>query len=113
MLALTDIGLGGLATHYAGNKANGDDFHLAKELVEVDSAELKHALLQYFLTPFQEAASYHFWHPADLQLNEVMHFAKAIFDDPEQLLFQSCNVARHLHDVTDLPNIKAGEVHVA
>ena len=113
MLSITDIQLRQLATHFIGNKASGNELHLSKEPVDTDSAALKSILLQYFLTPFQEVASYHFWHPADLKLNEVQHFVSAIFTDPDTFMLQSCNLARHLYDVTDHPNIKEGELHVA
>lgn len=102
-----------LATHYVGNKANGEDIYISKELVELESHELKSVLLQYFLTPFQEAASFHFWHASDLKLHEIMHFTSAIFDNPEEFQLQSANIARHLHEATNLPNIKSGEVHIA
>lgn len=113
MLTLSDIQLAGLATHYVGNQANGDVLQLSKQLVGIDTQELKNVLSQYFLTPFKEAASYNLWHPADLKLNEVMHFVSAIFDAPEQLLPHSANLARHLYDMGTLPQIKSGELHVA
>ncbi|MEO6832382.1 MAG: nucleoid-associated protein [Chitinophagaceae bacterium] len=113
MLSLNDITLHSLVTHYVGNNAAGDVLQLSKTPVAIDSEELKQVLLQYFLTPFKEAASYKLWHPADLKLNEVYHFVSAIFEDPENLLRESANLARHLHDITNLPQIKSGELHVA
>lgn len=113
MLSIQDIRLAGLATHYVGNGAAGDVLQLSSALVDTGSAELRQVLLQYFLTPFKEAASYNLWHPTDLQLNEVYHFASAIFNAPETLLYNSAKLARHLHDVTTLPQIKSGELHVA
>ena len=113
MLSITDIRLEYLATHYVGNQAAGDELSLSKETVDIDSQELKNDLLQYFLTPFKEAASFNFWHPSDLNLNEIMHFSSAIFDNPESFMLQSCNIARQLFDATNLPNIKSGELHVA
>ncbi len=113
MLTIADIQLASLVTHYVGNGADGDTLQLSKAPVEIDSPELKQILLQYFLAPFRETASYNLWHPADLQLNEVMHFVSAIFDDPTNLMLQSSNLARHLYDITTLPQIKSGELHVA
>jgi hypothetical protein len=114
MLSITDICLEGLVIHYSGNKASGEELELSKEPVSIGSTELHTLLLQYFLAPFQEAAaSFNLWHPSDLKLNDVYHFASAIFDDPESLIQQSCNIARHLYNVTDLPQIKSGELHVA
>lgn len=113
MLSLTDIRLNTLATHYTGNKANGDDLALSQEPVVMETEELKQILLQYFLSPFKEAASYNLWHPSDIKLNEVYHYVTQIFEAPATLLLHSCNLARHLHDITTLPQIKSGELHVA
>ena len=112
MLTLSDIRLAGLATHYVGNSAAGDVLQLSKSLVTIGSEELRQLLLQYFLTPFKESATYNLWHPTDLQLNEVAHFVSAIFDNPDSLLDQSEKLARHLYDITALPQIKSGELHV-
>ncbi len=113
MLAITDIKLEGMVTHYVGNKASGEELELTKALVNIETADLRNMLLQYFLSPFREAASFNLAHPSDLVLNDIYHFASAIFKDPETLMIQSCNIARHLFDITDLPQIKSGELHVA
>ncbi|MBS1644682.1 MAG: nucleoid-associated protein [Bacteroidetes bacterium] len=113
MYLLNDIQLQGLATHYVGNTAAGDQLTLSKSLVALDSEELKQALLHFFLQPFKDLASYKLWHPTDNALNEVYHFVSAIFEQPETLLRESANLARHLSDITTLPQIKSGELHVA
>ncbi len=113
MLSITDIRLEGLITHYSGNKATGEDMELSKEPVTIETAELRNVLLQYFLSPFRETASFNLWHPSDIKLNNIYHFVSKIFDDPEALMLESCNIARHLYDVSDLPQIKSGEVHIA
>lgn len=113
MLSLSDIQLAGLVTHYVGNRAAGDVLQLSGSSVAIEGEAVRQMLLQYFLTPFKEAASYNLWHPSDLSLNEVAHFVSRIFEDPERLLLQSANLARHLHDITTLPQIKSGELHVA
>jgi hypothetical protein len=113
MLSITDINLVSLATHYVGNNPAGDPMEISRALVDLDSHDLKQILLQYFLTPFKETGSYNLWHPTDLKLNEVSHYVSAIFEHPEDLLKHSANLARHLYDITDLPQIKSGEVHVA
>ncbi len=113
MLSITDIKLKTLATHYVGNKASGEELELSREPVDIEDDGLRNVLLHYFLPPFQQAAAYHFRHPSDLNLNEIMHFAKAVFDDPSSLMLQSANIARHLYEVTNLPHIKSGELHVA
>lgn len=113
MLSLSDIQLTALATHYVGNKANGEDIITTKELVDLDSFDLRSILMQYFFTPFQSTESWNFWHPTDLKLHELFHFSSAIFQEPDALLRHSISIARHLYDATNLPNIKSGELHVA
>lgn len=113
MILISDAKLEALATHFIGNKAAGEPLQLSKELVSVEEATVRQLLLQYFLSSFQEAETYNFWHPTDLALNELNHYAKAVFADPEDLLLHSISIARHLFDATDHPNIKSGEMHVA
>ncbi len=113
MLGIEDIQLQGLVTHYVGNGAAGDHLEISRNGVDLESPDLRQLLLQFFLTPFKETASYHLWHPADINLNEVYTFVANIFKDPETLGHQSANLARHLYDITTLPQIKSGELHVA
>ncbi len=113
MLSLTDIRLQTLATHYVGNPAAGDVLQLSSRPVPIENEGLHRLLLSFFLTPFKEAASYRLWHPAELSLNEIFNFVSAIFENPKNLLRQSVKMARHLHDITNLPQIKSGELHVA
>ncbi|HRO44059.1 MAG TPA: nucleoid-associated protein [Flavipsychrobacter sp.] len=113
MIIISDAKLEALATHFVGNKATGESLQLSKELVTLEDAALKNILLQYFLSAFQQAEGYNFWHPSDIALNEMKHYADQIFEEPDDLLRHSISIAKNLFDVTDLPNIKSGELHVA
>lgn len=113
MIIITEAKLESLATHFIGNKAAGESLQLSKELVAIDEMEIKQLLQQYFLASFQEAEGYNFWHPSDIALNEIKHYADLLFEQPEDLLRHSISIARNLFDATDLPNIKSGELHVA
>ncbi len=113
ILGISDIQLASLVTHYVGNGSDGDHIQLSKTPVEIESSELKQILMQYFLSPFRETATYNLWHPESLELNDVMRCVSEIFSDPESFMLQSCNLARHLYDITTLPHIKSGELHVA
>lgn len=113
MFSITDIQLAALTTHYVGNKASGETLELTKELVVIETECLANMLLQYFLAPFRETASYNLSHPSNLELNEIYHYAKSVFDDPDSLMKASVDIAKHLFEVTDLPQIKSGELHVA
>jgi len=113
MLSIQDIRLQALSTHYVGNGAAGDVLETSSAPVEVDAEEARAALLHFFLAPFREAAGFNLYHPADLKLNEVAHFVGEIFADPAALHTQSVRMAQHLYDITALPQIKSGELHVA
>jgi hypothetical protein len=113
MIIISDAKLEALATHYAVNKAAGEPLQISKEPVDTENQEVKSVLLSYFLTSFQQTETYNFWHPSDIALNEIKHYADQIFDAPEDILQHSISITRNLYDATDLPNIKSGELHVA
>lgn len=113
MLSISDIQLQHLTTHYVGNGAAGDNLEISRNGVDLSNEDIRQMLLQFFLSPFQETASFNFWHPSDVNLNEVYTFVQVIFRDPVQIRHQSANLARHLYDITTMPQIKSGELHVA
>ncbi len=104
--------LNALALHKVGNKSAGEDVVLSRNLLEV-SGVVKPLLLQYFLSPFRSEELYNLTHPSELDMNEVFHYASAIFDDPGCLLEQSQNLAQQLFRHSTHPKIKNGEFYVA
>lgn len=102
-----------LATHFIGNSTLGEQIELTKSLVDIEEHSLQNVLMQYFLLSLQQAESFHFWHPTDINLNEVYHYAKALFEEENNTLLHSISIAKHLYDIIDLPQIKSGELHVA
>jgi hypothetical protein len=101
-----------LTLHKVGNKSAGEGVVLSTKLLEV-SGVVKPILLQYFLSPFRSEELYNFTHPSELDMNEVFHYASAIFDDPGCLLEQSQNLAQYLFRHSTHPKIKNGEFYVA
>jgi hypothetical protein len=112
MINFTESGLNALALHKVGNKSVGEGVFLSEKLLEV-SEVVKPLLLQYFLSHFRSDEFYNFTHPSEIGLNEVFHYASAIFDDPGCLLEQSQNLARHLFRHSTHPKIKNGEFYIA
>ncbi len=106
-----EAGMKSLALHKVGNKTAGEEVVLSAKLLEV-SEVINPLLLQYFLTPFKSEELYNFTHPAELELNEVFHYASAIFSDTGCLLEQSQNLAQHLYRHSTHPKIKNGEFYV-
>ena len=101
-----------LSIHFIGNASDDEGMQLSKELVQVD-ADITALLKAYFLKPFKEQGLFTFHHESDINLNEIFHYASAIFDDPESLFLQSLNIAKHLYEASKHPNIKPGELYIS
>ena len=112
MLNFKEARLEKLAVHYVGNLADSEGMNLSQNLVDVDN-EVKSVLKTFFLKSFKEQGLYTFHHESDLNLNEAFHYAKTVFSNPDSLLLQSINLARHLYECSSHPMIKSGELYVA
>ncbi len=101
-----------LSVHQLGNKSQGDPLHLAPQPVLVEQPHLHELLLSYFLDHFKGVEFFHLNHSPEAP-NEIYLAASKIFDDPENLHFQSTVLARKLFDLGTHPNIKSGDFYVA
>ncbi len=104
-----------LAVHKTGNKYLDESLVLSEQPLPVVDEVLNDLLMQYFLRPFEKANDlYHFTHATgNLSLNEVYHFAEAVFNEGTAFFENSCNIARHLYNLANHPKIKSGELYVA
>lgn len=103
-----------LVTHYVGNKHTDDTRFFVEEPVDITEDGLRSQLLYYCTTPFLDIEEYYgFHHESDISLNSVYHYAQLIFENPDELLKHSVQIAKHLYEISDSPNIKSGELHVA
>lgn len=111
MLYKEYIKLEELAIHKIGSKSNMEGVKLSESPVVLNPimAEL---LKSYFLLAFSDEGLYKFSHPNTIEWNEVFSFAKEIFAHGN---FQeySKEIAKHLYDRSEHPNIKSGELYVA
>lgn len=106
--------LTGLATHYVGNKHTDDNFFYAEQQVDISDDSLRAKLHEYFTAPFRDTEEYfQFHHESDISLNAVMRFSQQVFEDAESLLKSSVAMGKHLYEISDSPNIKSGELHIA
>ena len=99
-----------IAVHSVGNKLNQDSIRLSKQCLSIND-ELKELLTNYFLSPFKSNEYFNFYHETDLKYNEVYNYVSKIFDNPETLLEQSVNLAKHLYEQSTHPKIKGGEFY--
>ena len=114
MITYTEAGLQRLSIHHSGNKLLDEKYKLSENPLQLKDAVLEKLLMQYFLSPFEKTAEqYSFMHPSgNLQLNEIYHFADKIFADADSFHQNSRLITKHLHDVSNHPKIKPGELYI-
>lgn len=115
MISSFEASLAELSIHRIGNKAEGELYVLSEASLVIQDEQLKELLLQYFLGPYAKVNEvYRFFHPNDdLNLNEVYHFAEAIFEKGGSFHENSQQLAKYLYEVSSHPKIKSGELYVA
>jgi len=96
--------------HKVGNKYEGELLRISKNKI-VLTEELEGVLSKYFLSAFKTEEYYQLYHEVKLSLNEVYDYVSTIFDNPETLLEQSVNLAKHLYEQSTHPKIKGGEFY--
>jgi hypothetical protein len=97
--------------HNVGNKANDDILRLSSSEINIQE-DVRQLLITYFFSPFKSQEYFHFYHDTDINMNEVFNYVSIIFDNPETLLDQSQNLAKHLYEQSTHPKIKGGEFYV-
>src|SRR5690606_14863281 len=82
--------------------------------LDIESDKLHDLLKTYFLSNFNTPEFYSFtFSNEDFSLNPIYKFAAEIFEDREYFQENSINIAKHLYEATQHPNIKAGDLYVA
>ena len=100
-----------LSIHKTGNRLLDEPLTLSEKPTAITDDTLRSLLLQYFLSPFEKSHQlYRLHHPTgEKNLNEVFHFAKLIFADPDSFHQNSKLLATQLYAVANHPKIKGGE----
>ncbi|WDF53394.1 nucleoid-associated protein [Mucilaginibacter sp. KACC 22063] len=115
MIFALEASLAQLAIHHIGNKLQDERYVLSDSAIELQDELLGRLLMQYFVSPFEKVNEiYRLYHPSDdLNLNEVYHFAEAIFANPDTFIANSQQLAKQLYEASAHPKIKSGEVYIA
>lgn len=111
MLYKEYIKLEQLSIHSIGNKANMEGVRLSDETVVLNSV-MAELLKSYFLLAFKDECLYNFSHANSLELNEMFSFARNMFEHGKFHDY-SKEIAKHLYERSEHPNIKSGELYVA
>ena len=106
----TETNIHNFSVHSVGNKLADEGCFLSNNIITANQ-ELKELLTHYFVSPFKSSEYFNFYHDIDINMNEVFVCANKIFDDPENLLEQSQNLAKHLYERSVHPKIKGGEFY--
>lgn len=112
MFDFSQASIQSIAIHKAGSSAAGGSTVLAQSLIQIPDEDVLNLLKTYFLTPFKQPEFFSFAHETDLEMNEVYNYAQRIFGNTDSLLEQSQNIAKHLFNSSNHPNIKEGELYV-
>ncbi|WP_028296906.1 nucleoid-associated protein [Olivibacter sitiensis] len=114
MLTFFEAFIAQLSIHRVGNKLQDEHYILSEAPIQINDELLSKLLMQYFLSPFEKVNEvYRFYHSSeDLQLNELHSFASAYFKGDLKFHEMSERVTKHLHEASNHPKIKAGEVYV-
>ncbi|WP_445477938.1 hypothetical protein ACULLL_16335 [Lysinibacillus irui] len=85
---------------------------LGEEAFTQPEVMLEAAFTQLAFSKIDLEQQFEFFHETNIALNEIYTYAKTIFEQNSSFLEQSQNIARHLHSVSQHPNIKSGELFI-
>jgi len=110
MINSSQTRIAGLSVHGVGNRLNEGILKLSSQPLDV-SSELLHGLLcKWFFSPFRDPSRYQF--AEDEQGQSLLAMANYIFANNESLHENASLLAERLYNITEHPNIKAGELYV-
>ena len=113
MIEYTSVTIENLSVHHVGNKTNDEDLKLSKTFMDISDDHLKELLVKYFLASFTSAEFYNFtFTNGDFKLNPLYTFASDIFKNFRSLHQNSIHIAKHLYEVSNHPQIKAGDLFI-
>lgn len=113
MIDLSAVSLNEMAIHFVGNKGKDEGVYLSKKVFNRFNDDTMESFTRYFTRPFHHIAEfYNFFHPADINLNEVSSFSKAFFEGKSTFAAMAEKLALTLYDKSAHPNISGGELFV-
>ncbi len=110
MINYGEASLKKVTLHGIGSKANNEGVNLSESSIVINDGYLEDIMLQYFCKNFR---SPEFHHLGNIDENPVFRFAAETFDNPGQIHELSKEVAVHLYENSDNPNINSGELLIA
>ncbi len=113
MIEYANCNIAQIAVHQIGNKANEEALHLSDSPLELQDERLRELLLRFFLSPFVEPEFFAFtFTNGDFVMNPLYHYVAQMFGDHDTFLHTSADIARHLYEQSEHPQIKSGDLFV-
>ena len=98
--------------HKIGNKIREEGVSMSTEELTL-TEEMKGFLENFFLTEMsKQEETYHFYHEADLGFNTCYKGISQIFEETENFINVSQNLAKHLYEAVASPKTKGGELFI-
>lgn len=104
-----------LAVHKIGNPINEEPLILSEEeLIITSDDHLTDLAKHYFLSSFTNPEMYGFtFSNGNHEMNPLWEYSSQMFDEPESFHALSVDLAKHLYECSQHPNIKDGYLYVA
>lgn len=96
--------------HYSGNKANSEGVKFSD--IETPLIDVEDEFRKIINNTFSFNEMYCFDFVSKLELNPVYSFISEVFDDTNNFISQSQNMARYLYDQSTHSKIKGGELYI-
>ena len=114
MLNFSNTNISRLSVHHVGNKTNGELLGISKTELQLSDAKLQDLLFRFFLTPFSGQDFYNFtFSNQDFKLNPLYTFAVKLFEQGKDFHSLTVDIAKHLFEVSQHPQIKSGDLFIA
>ncbi len=113
MIDYSNSSLDKVSVHQVGNKNNGDDILISKKTLDTSDPIIRDLLQKYFLSNFNTSEFYNFtFSNQDHTQNPLFNYATQIFDGLSDFHLNSINIAKHLYETSNHPQIKSGDLFV-
>lgn len=110
-MIISDSKITSIITHHVGNKIRDEGYTLSQELSEI-TEESEDYYLKYFLDPFKTEEKFRFTHPTDIEQNEIFNVTKSVFNNAEEFIVASQDIAKLLYSHSEHPKINAGALNI-
>jgi hypothetical protein len=103
-----------VSVHHVGNKNNDEPLIVSKFPLDFGKDDIEKLLQNFFLNQFKSEEYHHFgFSNGDFTLNPIYKYVHDVFEGIGDFHLNSINIAKHLYESSNHPNIKAGDLFIA